>query len=145
MATSKTLNPTNVSISIPALGDAPDASVFSNCIDKEADAINALNSQLVFTYTTPTKTTDSKWASGTITLRKRSGIVQIKLDGATLTQVSARETIATVPSGYIPSTETYFSDSTGARTFLIDTSGNIKANAQSAGQVWGTGMYIVEN
>jgi len=46
MATSKTLNPTNVSISIPALGDAPDASVFSNCIDKEADAINALNSQI---------------------------------------------------------------------------------------------------
>ena len=49
MATSKTLNPTNVSISIPALGDVPDASVFSNCVDKEADAINALNSQLADT------------------------------------------------------------------------------------------------
>ena len=47
MATSKTLAPTNVTISIPAMTDAPNASVISNCIDKEADAINALNSQLV--------------------------------------------------------------------------------------------------
>ena len=46
MATSKTLAPTNVTISIPAMADAPDASVFSNCVDKEADAINALNSHL---------------------------------------------------------------------------------------------------
>ena len=47
MATSKTLAPTNVTISIPAMTDAPNASVLSNCIDKEADAINTLNSQLV--------------------------------------------------------------------------------------------------
>lgn len=46
MATSKTLAPTNVTISIPAMTDAPDASVFSNCVDKEADAINALNSKI---------------------------------------------------------------------------------------------------
>ena len=46
MATSKTLAPTNVTISIPAMTDQPDASVFSNCVDKEADAINALNSQI---------------------------------------------------------------------------------------------------
>ena len=45
MATSKTLAPTNVTISIPAMTDAPNASVISNCLDKEADAINALNSQ----------------------------------------------------------------------------------------------------
>ena len=46
MATSKTLAPTNVTISIPAMTDAPNASVLANCADKEADAINALNSQL---------------------------------------------------------------------------------------------------
>ena len=45
MATSKTLAPTNVTISIPAMTDAPNASVLANCADKEADAINALNSQ----------------------------------------------------------------------------------------------------
>ena len=47
MATSKTLAPTNVTISIPEMTDAPNASVLSNCIDKEADAINTLNSHLV--------------------------------------------------------------------------------------------------
>lgn len=46
MATSKTLTPTNVTISIPEMTDSPDASVFSNCIDKEADAINALNNKI---------------------------------------------------------------------------------------------------
>lgn len=43
MATSKTLTPTNVTISIPAFTDQPDQRVNSNCIDKEADAINTLN------------------------------------------------------------------------------------------------------
>ena len=61
MATSKTLAPTNVTISIPAMADAPDASVFSNCVDKEADAINALNSHLVKSANV-TGTTDSSGA-----------------------------------------------------------------------------------
>lgn len=42
MATSKTLSPTGVAISIPGFTDAPDQRVNSNCIDKEADAINSL-------------------------------------------------------------------------------------------------------
>lgn len=44
MATNKTLTPTNVTISIPEFTDQPDQRVNSNCIDKEADAINALDS-----------------------------------------------------------------------------------------------------
>ena len=46
MATSKTLTPTNVTIQIPAFTDKPDQRVNSNCIDKEADAINALSTML---------------------------------------------------------------------------------------------------
>ena len=46
MATSKTLKPTNVTISIPAFTDQPDQRVISNCIDEEADAINALNTKV---------------------------------------------------------------------------------------------------
>ena len=46
MATSKTLTPTNVTIQIPAMTDAPDQSVNSNCIDKLGDAVNTLNSNL---------------------------------------------------------------------------------------------------
>lgn len=55
MATSKTLNPTNVTISIPAMSDVPDAAVFSNCVDKEADAINTLNTK-ASTYDLGSKT-----------------------------------------------------------------------------------------
>ena len=46
MATSKTLTPTNVTISIPEFTDKPDQRVNTNCIDKEADAINALSYQI---------------------------------------------------------------------------------------------------
>lgn len=46
MATSKLLKPTNVTISIPEFTDQPDQRVNSNCIDKEADAINALSEHI---------------------------------------------------------------------------------------------------
>ena len=46
MATSKLLKPTNVTISIPEFTDQPDQRVNSNCIDKEADAINTLSEQI---------------------------------------------------------------------------------------------------
>ena len=46
MATSKTLAPTGVTIQIPEFTDQPDQRVNSNCIDKEADAINALNNNI---------------------------------------------------------------------------------------------------
>ena len=46
MATSKLLKPTNVTISIPEFTDQPDQRVNSNCIDKEADAINSLSEQM---------------------------------------------------------------------------------------------------
>lgn len=46
MATSKTLTPTNVTIQIPAFADKPDQRLNSDCIDKEADAINALSDQI---------------------------------------------------------------------------------------------------
>ena len=46
MATSKLLKPTNVTISIPGFTDQPDQRVNSNCIDKEADAINSLSDHI---------------------------------------------------------------------------------------------------
>lgn len=49
MATSKLLKPTNVTISIPEFTDQPDQRVNSNCIDKEADAINSLSDHIALT------------------------------------------------------------------------------------------------
>lgn len=78
MATSKTLAPTNVTISIPAMADAPDASVFSNCVDKEADAINALNSNLR-TNRTPAI---SSLSSDTDILSYGNGAYQVSLSAS---------------------------------------------------------------
>lgn len=91
----------------------------------------------------PTKVSGSKWTSGTISIRRRGDVCQVKLDGAVLSAISSRETIATVPEGYRPSTETYFLSADGSRSYLITTGGELKANAQSASTVWGTGTYLV--
>lgn len=91
----------------------------------------------------PTKVTNSKWTSGTITIRKKNGWAFLKIDGAVLSAIPARETIATIPTEYRPVTECYFFSSDGTRTFLIDTAGNLKAGEQSAGTVWGSGAYLL--
>lgn len=60
MATSKTLTPTNVTIYIPEFTDQPDQRVNSNCIDKEADAINALDSRTTVIGTIVEKTVSNQ-------------------------------------------------------------------------------------
>ncbi len=68
MATTKTLRPTNVTISIPEFTDQPDQRVNSNCIDKEADAINTLSEQLggyrLVTYTGTTPVINTAFNTG---------------------------------------------------------------------------------
>lgn len=48
MATNKTIAPTNVTVQIPAMTDAPDMAVPANAIDKAIDGINTLNSQKTY-------------------------------------------------------------------------------------------------
>ena len=83
MATSKTLAPTNVTISIPAMTDQPDASVFSNCVDKEADAINALNSQIAnpknVAYTSVTGTSQAQFETALTTALNGMGTGEIRV------------------------------------------------------------------
>ena len=83
MATSKTLAPTNVTISIPAMTDQPDASVFSNCVDKEADAINALNSQIAnpknVAYTSVTGTSQAQFETALTTALDGMGTGEVRV------------------------------------------------------------------
>ena len=105
-------------------------------------AIKTLRDAWTTTSVSPTKTVDSKWTSGTITLRKHAGIVMVKLDGAVFSAISSRETFSMVPEGYRPVTESYFFSSDLSRSFLVTPGGEMKANAQSAGTCWGTECYI---
>ena len=91
MATTKHLDPTNVDISIPAMTDQPNASVFSNCVDKEADAINALSDQIT-NVQKPTLTYASgvSYVSGGVYKYNRLVVIALRLtvpstqDGATI-------------------------------------------------------------
>lgn len=47
MATTKTIQPTGTTITIPAMTDRPDASVYSTDVERITDAVNAVNSNLV--------------------------------------------------------------------------------------------------
>lgn len=128
MATSKTLTPTNVTIQIPAFTDQPDQRVNSNCIDKEADAINALNSKL-----TPL-TAGEKWDDFTQVTNLVNGtnyrggcqyrrlgcfvhiIVSVEFNSA-----PSNTEIFTLPSGYRPITST---------TIPVDGGASYNAKAQ---------------
>ena len=87
-------------------------------------------------------TSGSKWTGGSMRIRKRGGICEIKFEGVVLSTLTARETIAMVPDGYKPDTEVYFLSSEGGSSFLITSGGELKANSQPAGTKWATGVYI---
>ena len=77
MATSKTLTPTNVTISIPAMSDRPNQSVNSNCIDKLADAVNkCYNITTPSNYEFTASKVDSSY-SNLLYCRKMGHMVQI--------------------------------------------------------------------
>lgn len=105
-------------------------------------AIKALREVVASTSAVPTQTTGSKWTGGTMRVRKRSGICEIKFEGVVLSALTSRETLAMIPEGYRPATETYFFSSEGGRSFLITTGGELKANSQPSGTIWATGVYI---
>lgn len=108
MATSKTLTPTNVTIQIPEFTDQPDQRVNSNCIDKEADAINALNTNITnnnaldtwANHTTVTPSGATSYDNGCYVF-KRGAFAILRLNVSGLT-ANTRTKIATLPTGYKP-------------------------------------------
>lgn len=97
MATSKTLTPTNVTISIPEFTDQPDQRVNSNCIDKLSDAVNALNSKF-------TTQGEDILGNGHIKIYKSGNVVTIFFWWATKAEVTG----ATLAAKYRPQTTAYY-------------------------------------
>ena len=54
MATTKTIQPTGTTITMPAMTDKPNASVFSTDVDRITDAVNSLNSKFSYESERPT-------------------------------------------------------------------------------------------
>lgn len=134
---------TNLHLEKPDGDDDINVSAINANSDTLDSVIKALQDLHNITIAYPTNLNSNVWTSGTISLRRRSGIVQIKIDGATFAAVSERTVIAIAPEGYRPATESYFRSADGGRTYLIRPNGEIAINAQSAGQVWGDGTFIV--
>ena len=136
MATSKTLAPTNVTISIPAMTDAPNASVLSNCIDKEADAINTLNSQIA------NKTYSMK--SGTAAygvLVRCANVVFFTVfnqswNGVASTSIISNDSSAVtlaIPSGYKPAYNVEIKETLNDKRITIATNGDVSSNEAFSG------------
>lgn len=102
MATSKLLKPTNVTISIPEFTDQPDQRVNSNCIDKEADAINSLNDQIVTEYTDTASFATG--ITGTKRITKKNGVVTLNLSNIQGLTAHGSQ-ILTLSTGFRPSSQ----------------------------------------
>ena len=97
--TSKTLAPTNQTITIPDMTERPNASVLTDAIGKEADAINALNSNIQLKYDTSVGGISAFRVLDNITIWLGSGLT-ISTDGKTANQL--------IPSGYRPNFNAQF-------------------------------------
>lgn len=144
MATSKTLTPTNVTIQIPDFTEKPDQRVNSNCIDKEADAINALNTNITsFSQAIDTVTIGGSYFTIDKSIIVRCGkVVIVSLDAIASKPYNANVVIGTVPSGYRPSSETnsilcFRTTSGNVATYsgfaTVGTNGDIKQNITASG------------
>ena len=128
MATSKTLAPTGVTIQIPEFTDQPDQRVNSNCIDKEADAINALNNKI--TKSAVTVTPVSGVTVSVNDLQKFNGMVfgniNFNFNNAGATQWTKLATISDVPSSNLSFVAIYTNDGTYCGMISIQTTGDVK-------------------
>lgn len=130
MATSKTLTPTNVTIQIPAMTDAPDQSVNSNCIDKLGDAVNALNSHLTPQY--GVIITDVQYEIC-------ANVVTIYLNGVTVTDSTGWKKLADLPSGLNTRYSAHFKSMSGQDIQIAGSAINYRG---SAGNIFGACTYV---
>ena len=132
MATSKTLAPTNVTISIPAMTDAPNAAVISNCLDKEADAINALNSQIAEAYGN---------IATNIDYQKTGHVVTVYINGATISNASSWTELATLPEAI--QGLRYSAHYTSMNGIDIQISGEKIKYRGTGSDIWGAFTYVI--
>lgn len=108
--------------------------------------LKALLAKIIDYFTLKTTTATkygNVWQSGSINIYKRSGIVTVKINGVTISSISARTQIATVPAGFIPPTE-IGAPIDGTNIFwFVDSTGALKINATSARTMWAAMTYLV--
>ena len=139
MATSKTLAPTNVTISIPAMTDQPNASVLANCADKEADAINALNSQISTITQEYIAFTDSNDHTVNIYFRVWNNVLSVLMNSdyamilpTTWTAIGSLTSIRPQSDRYIP----FLCPGGGSGVIRIYADGGVRIYGNQSTAVW---------
>lgn len=131
MAITKTLRPTNVTISIPDFTDQPDQRVNSNCIDKEADAINTLSEHLTTATTVKTHT-----FAGSIAVKRCGNVCFLSCVSGTYSNSAAWGTLTytvgsstgtlIIPSGYRPAMTVELKDTNASKRITVEpATGNV--------------------
>lgn len=96
---------------------------------------------------TPTKV-GSLWTAGEIKVRRRGNVCQMKINGATIGAASSRTTIASIPAGYRPLTQTEFYCRVSANNILtgfINNDGNIQVDSGwTSGQKWCSAIWVID-
>ena len=125
--TTKTLTPTNQTITLPDMTERPNASVLVDGIGKDADAINALSEQIASLISINSATLNSQLnLHGYVKIAKIKNIVLLLFNFMTESAL-VNSTVATVPSAYRPSAKrtTNYNDDGTNRTLEINTDGTI--------------------
>ena len=110
-----------------ALGITPDSAGTGN-----VDTYSAVTATKVGNY----------YSSGTVVAYKRSGVVTVKVNGLALSALSARTTVAKLPEGYRPPTQSYGIINSSTAYFVVETNGDVKFNAGSAQTVYSNVTYV---
>lgn len=132
----------NYNLKKPADSDSYDIADDNGNMDKIDTALNTLNSNLAnYSYADATKV-GNYWVSGLIRAHRKGYVVTLKLDNMAINAVSGRTQIATIPNGYRPITEVAFHDDSNSRMYIVSADGSVKAETQSAGNIWGAITYV---
>lgn len=90
----------------------------------------------------------SLWTAGEIKIRRRGNVCQMKINGATIGATSSRTTIASIPAGYRPLTQTEFYFRVSANNILtgfVNIDGTIQVEGGwTSGQKWCSAIWVID-
>ena len=108
------------------------------------DQVDTLNSK--FALQTSNLTKDGTiWSAGSITVRRRGCVAELKIEGATIGIATGYNQISTVPDWAKPYSQIYFKDDSNAKSYHIEADGRLMVSSASSGQNWGRVIYLAQD
>ena len=126
-----------------------DSNAYMNSTDMTStqvdDFVDALNVSGGNKETVDATKVGNYYSSGTIKAYKCGGCVTVKLSSLVLSTLSARTTIASLPTGFRPPVEVYSIIHGTSRGILVTSAGNIQIESGTSGTYWASITYSAWN